>query len=174
MTSEFSEDAPKRSDTRQSECPEGAPKHPSLRTLRAEEAYERDDESDHAPPLARPSSEDLAFAVFSHWGGFLAWIIAPWIFYLLQRDRRSLAAWHAREAFNFQLTLTIYYFIDVLLYGLAFIDLWLLLVPSGLILVVLLFELIVVILATIAAAQGRFFRCPLTIPFIRRPSEPIN
>src|ERR1051325_11516331 len=67
-----------------------------------------DDDGEHDPRLA-PDSDDRMPAIMANWAGVLTWIIAPLIMYLMQSDRRSLAAWHAREAFNLQLATTVYY-----------------------------------------------------------------
>ncbi len=105
-------------------------------------------------------------------GGF-TWFLATLIIYLVQPNRKSLAAWHAREAFNFQLSTTVYYLLPCPLFCLAFVDLSLLPVAVGLpflfMFAVLLFELVVIILASIAAYRGQYYHCPLNIPFIPRP-----
>jgi uncharacterized Tic20 family protein len=110
-------------------------------------------------------------AVLVHWGGYITWILVPWILLATQADRRSLVAWHAREALNFQLTQTIYAFLATLAALLALIDFWLILVSVGLILTGFTFELVVVILASIAAWRGERYRCPLTIRFVSAPQE---
>jgi uncharacterized protein len=121
----------------------------------------------------RVTTEERILATFAHGAGVVSWIIAPLIFYLMQANRRSLAGWHAREAFNFQLSTTIYYLLPLPLFGLVFIDLSLLLVALAVYLVVTfmvaIFALIVVVLASVAAYRGQYFRCPLNIPFIPRP-----
>jgi uncharacterized membrane protein len=41
-------------------------------------------------------------------------------------------------------------------------------------LVVMIFELVVVVFASVAAYRGQYFRCPLNIPFIPRPPIPFD
>jgi uncharacterized Tic20 family protein len=116
--------------------------------------------------------ENRAMAVWSHWGGLLAWVVVPMIFYLMEKDKRSLVAWHAREALNFQITMTIYYLLPVPLACLMFIDLLYVLLYFAISMALVLFELVVIILASLAASRGQRYRCPLTIPFVPRPSDP--
>ena len=154
MSTEFSEEAPR-------------PPEPPLPVPR------RDDDWDEPARSVRIPPEECLTATAAHLGGLLSWILAPLILYLLQPNRRSLAGWHAREAFNFQLSLVIYYLLTLPLLGLGFIDITLLLVACALLCVaavgLMLFELVVVIWASVAAYRGVYFRCPLTIPFIPRP-----
>ena len=136
-------------------------------------AISHDDEPDvdefNDVQIDRPP-ENRAMAVWGHWGGFFTWIVVPMIFYLLEKDKRSLVAWHAREALNFQISITIYYALATPIMCLFFIDPWFLV--TGFLLVVLLgiFELVAVILASLAAGRGKRYRYPLTIPFVSRVS----
>jgi uncharacterized Tic20 family protein len=138
-----------------------------------------------APPtqprqaVAPDSGERLA-AMVAHGAGVLTWVIAPLTLYLVQNDRRSLVAWHAREAFNFQLSKVVYYLLALSLCFVYFIDLdglpfaialAVLFVPPVLLVALLVFELVLVSWASVAACQGKFCRCPLNIPFIPRPKE---
>ncbi len=130
------------------------------------DADEFDDVRIDRPP------ENRSMAVWSHWGGFLAWIVVPMIFYLIEKDKRSLVAWHAREALNFQISITIYYLLPVPLACLMFIDPLYLLLYLAISMAIALFELVVIILASLAASRGQRYRCPLTIPFVPRPRDP--
>src|SRR5229473_2267823 len=96
--------------------------------------------------IDRPQ-ENRSMAVWSHWGGLFAWIVVPMIFYLIEKDKRSLVAWHAREALNFQITMTIYYLLPVPLACLVGIDLVFLLLYLAISAALALFELVVIILA---------------------------
>jgi uncharacterized Tic20 family protein len=118
--------------------------------------------------------QNRAMAVWSHWGGFFAWIVVPMIFYLLEKDKRSFVAWHAREALNFQISITIYYTLAVPIMCLFFIDAWFLLAGFLLVALLGLFELVAIILASLAAGRGQRYRYPLTIPFVSRVSMEQN
>jgi uncharacterized protein len=114
---------------------------------------------------------DRPTAALVHWGGFITWILVPAILLATQTNRRSLLAWHAREALNFQITTAIYALLAVLAALLALIDGWLILISVGLFGLGMLFELVVVILASIAAWHGERYRCPLTIRLVSPPQE---
>jgi uncharacterized protein len=115
--------------------------------------------------------ENRPLAVLMHLSGFLTWFLLPAIVLGTQTNRRSLVSWHAREALNFQITVTIYYMLALPLFFLVVIDEWLVLVGLGVLGIVTLFELLVVILASIAAYNGERYRCPLTIRFFSPPHE---
>jgi uncharacterized protein len=132
------------------------------------DADEFDDVRIDRPP------ENRSMAVWSHWGGFMTWILVPMIFYLMEKDKRSLVAWHAREALNFQISITIYYLLPVPLACLMFIDPLFVLLYFAISVALALFELVVIILASLAASRGQRYRCPLTIPFVPKPSEEPN
>ena len=136
-----------------------------------------DDDLDDVPLHREPENRPLA--VWSHWGGYLTWIVVPLIFYLQEKDKHSLVAWHAREALNFQITILLYFFAVVLLpaplFFLAMVEPWLALVAPTVFFVLLIvvgaYELTVVIFAALAASRGQRYRYPLTIPFVPKPSE---
>src|SRR6516164_9195354 len=110
------DDAPKNDDSRiqsQSEIPPAGP-----RDSDREVSDDFDEVRIHREP------ENRSMAVWSHWGGFFAWIVVPMIFYLLEKDKRTFVAWHAREALNFQISITIYYALAAPIICLFFIDPW--------------------------------------------------
>jgi uncharacterized Tic20 family protein len=115
--------------------------------------------------------ENRPVAVLVHLGGFFTWFLLPAILLATQTNRRSLVSWHAREALNFQITVTIYYMLALPLFFLVVIDEWLILVGLGVLGIVTLFELLVVILASIAAYNGQRYRCPLTFRFFSPPHD---
>jgi len=126
-------------------------------------------------------------AMFAHFSGLLAMIgmafihvVGPLVFYLMARDNKTpFALEHAREALNFQITASIVWFFAIVGY-VVFIVVGTLAdgrptIPSimlgiACILVGLLygiFDLVCVIVAGIAASNGRPFRYPLSIRFVR-------
>jgi uncharacterized protein len=135
-------------------------------------------ESDFDDDLPQPRRERIILdyenrplAVLMHLSGFLTWFLLPAIVLGTQTNRRSLVSWHAREALNFQITVTIYYMLAIPLLFLAVIDWSLILIGLGVLGIVTLFELLVVILASIAAYNGQRYRCPLTFRFFSPPHE---
>ena len=132
----------------------------------------QDDSIDHL--RIDRSRDDSTMAQVAHWGGFLTGFFLPLILYLVQQDKKSFAAWHARESLNFQLTLMIYYGLGCAPMCLFFIDFSFLFVGLGIMLLLMIFELVCIILASLAVARGERYRYPLTISFFPRPSDDRN
>jgi uncharacterized Tic20 family protein len=118
----------------------------------------------------------------------LANIVGPLVIWLLKKDESEFVDRHGRESLNFQISMTLYgialitaAIVTFLLYliiagGLANTDggafAWIAGALGGigwLILVTAfsLVQLILVIVATVQASQGKFYRYPLTLRFIR-------
>ena len=128
-------------------------------------------------------SDDRIVGIIAHWAGYLTWIFAPLIMYLVQKDRRSLAAWHAREAMNFQITILIYLLLPMPLFCLNFMaivdqsPMWIVigtLVPTTILMLLAIYELAMIIWASVAAYQGKYFKIPLNIPFVPRGPVPTH
>lgn len=107
-------------------------------------------------PEINPSSEEKVLGLFAHLITFLSSFIGPLIIYLLKREESSFVAKHAKESLNFQITVTL-------------VSLFLIFSVVGLLVVWLvgIFALIFVIVATVRASEGKLYRYPLTIRFIR-------
>ncbi len=84
--------------------------------------------------------------------------IAPLVIWLMKRDEDAFVGYHALEALNFQITLIIYLFASLLLI--------VVLIGFVLIFVVPIFALVVMIIAGVKAANGEFYRYPLTLRFV--------
>lgn len=120
----------------------------------------------YGPSSMSPQDERM-WAVFAHIGGLLvpfAWLII----YLVYKDRSQFVRAHAAEAVNFHLSLIIYQlggFVVSIVLALVTLGIgFLLVIPLYLALVV--FALVVVIMAAIAANQGRPYRYPITIRMV--------
>jgi uncharacterized Tic20 family protein len=111
------------------------------------------------PSLVTPSSDDKTMAILSHILCIVAGFLAPLIIYLVKKDNSPFATAHAKESLNFQLTMLI-----------AIIIGWLtMFILIGFILVPLLYilNLVLVIVATIKANEGKFYKYPFSIKFIK-------
>lgn len=78
--------------------------------------------------------------------------------WLIKKDEMPFAADQAKEALNFQLSMTIYFLVAFLT---VFILIGFVLVPA-----VVLFDFILIIITTTRANDGILFRYPLTIRFV--------
>jgi len=96
------------------------------------------------------SSDDGSMSVLAHAGGFITWIVLPLVVWQMKKDQSRFASEHAKEALNFQITLTIYYLVGCLIFP-----------------VVMVYETVFVILACRAALRGEPYRIPLNIRFVK-------
>lgn len=106
------------------------------------------------------SQDDKTMAILAHILTLVACFIAPLVVYLSKKDNGSyFLLENAKESLNFQISLIIYFTI-------AFILVFMLI---GMVIIPLLgiFATIVIIVATIKAANGEVYRYPLSIRFIK-------
>jgi uncharacterized Tic20 family protein/DNA-directed RNA polymerase subunit RPC12/RpoP len=121
------------------------------------------------PPPAgpRPLSEKDArmWAMLCHLGGLAGYvvpfgnIIAPLVIWLTQKDKSWFVDRHGKEALNFQISWTIWAFIAAVLV--------LVIVGICLAVAISIAKLILIILAAVAANDGKFYQYPLTIRFLK-------
>jgi hypothetical protein len=86
-------------------------------------------------------------------------VLGPLIIWVLKREEDPFIDDQGKEALNFQLTMTIVIFAIV---ALMFVIVGFFLLP-----ILVLFEIILIIMASVAANEGRAYRYPLTIRFFR-------
>ena len=103
-----------------------------------------------AMSYAEPTGEDRNLAVVCHVVAFFTYFIMPLIVWQMNKDKSKFLSEHAKEALNFQITLTIYYVVGCLIFP-----------------VVLVYEIVYVVLAALAASRGELYRIPLNIRFIK-------
>jgi hypothetical protein len=89
----------------------------------------------------------------------LGHILGPLIIWLIKKDTMPMVNEHGKEALNFQISMTIYGVVAALLI-LAFIGFVLL--P-----VVVIADIVLVIIATVAASKGQPYKYPFTIRLIK-------
>ena len=121
------------------------------------------------PGYGLPTSEERNWALASHVGTFVAaWFamgfIAPLVIMLVKGNDSPFVRKHAVESLNFQISLLIYivagFLITLVTFGIGA----LVVVPVAI--VIGIFALVVIILATIKAANGEDYRYPLTLRFV--------
>lgn len=110
-------------------------------------------------PAGPVTENERMLAILSHVLTLVAWLFAPLVIYLVKKDESPFVRDHAKESLNFQLTLMIAYFVCFLL----------LVVLIGVLgfIVVGFYQLVLVIVATIKAADNQLYRYPFTIRFIK-------
>lgn len=107
-------------------------------------------------PLIQATSDEKTTALLAHVLTLVTWLIAPLIIYLLKKDESVFVTAHAKESLNFQISITIYcilLFITIV----GILLLWLVGIMS----------LILVIVATVKASEGKMYRYPFTIRLIK-------
>ena len=105
-----------------------------------------------------PSADEKNIAVITHLGGTLFSVFPALIVWLLKKEDSPFVGEHAREALNFQITLLIGYVISsILIYVLI-----------GLLLAGILWlaNIVLCVLAAIAASKGEEYRYPFTLRLI--------
>jgi uncharacterized Tic20 family protein len=118
-----------------------------------------------AAPQAMASLEERRWAMACHLIALVGYVIpfghifGPLIIWILKREGRPLVDDQGKESLNFQISVTLYAI------GAAFLIL--LLVGIALLVLLGLFHLILVVIATIRANEGVRFRYPLTLRFVR-------
>jgi hypothetical protein len=120
------------------------------------------------PPLT--PSEERTWAIVAHIGTLVAaWLamgfLCPLAIWLIFRNRSEFVRRHALESLNFQISLLIYTAVAIALVLITFGLGVLIVIP--LIIIGGIAALIVIILATLAAANGQEYRYPLTIRLVR-------
>ncbi|HEX5155390.1 MAG TPA: DUF4870 domain-containing protein [Parafilimonas sp.] len=107
-------------------------------------------------PVIPPTSDEKTLALLAHVLTFVCPILAPLIIYLVKKDESSFVAYHAKESLNFQITLLIICFV-LFITIIGILLLWLVGIAA----------LVLVIVATIRAADGRLYRYPFTLRLIK-------
>lgn len=111
--------------------------------------------SDSLPGIV-PTPDEKTLALVSHIVTLVSQFIDPLIIYLVKKDESAFVAAHAKESLNFQLTvLLIIILLIVSIVGILL--LWFL----G------IYVLVLVIIATIRASEGKLYRYPFCIRFIK-------
>jgi uncharacterized protein len=117
------------------------------------------------PVVVAGAKDDRLWGTLAHLSGFIGYVfpmghlLGPLAVYLFQKDRSAFAASQAKEALNFQISVTIYLVICLIL-SLAFIG-----VPM--LIALLLFKVICMILAAMRANSGVAYRYPFTLRLVR-------
>ena len=112
-----------------------------------------------APAGGKSSPDEKTMAMLAHILTLFTGFIGPLIIWLIKKDQSDFVDDQGKEALNFGISITIYYFVA----GLSFMVLiGILLLPA-----VAIFAIINIIRAAIAANKGERFRYPLCIRIIK-------
>jgi uncharacterized Tic20 family protein len=107
-------------------------------------------------PATPPTQDEKTLGLLSHIITFISAFLGPLIIYLIKKDESSFVSAHAKESLNFQITLAI---VSIILF-ISIIGI-LLLWAIGII------DVILVVVATIKASEGKLYRYPFSIRLIK-------
>ena len=107
-------------------------------------------------PVVVPTSDEKTLAILSHILTIVVWLFAPLVIYLIKKDESAFVAEHAKESLNFQITVT-----------LACIVLFITIIGIFLLWIVGIIALILVLVATIKANDGKLYRYPFSLRLIK-------
>jgi len=107
-------------------------------------------------PLFAPTSDEKTMALLAHILTLVAGFIAPLIIYLIKKDESAFITAHAKESLNFQITLFI-----------VFIILFVTVIGILLLWIVGILALVLIIVATIKASEGKLYKYPLNIRLVK-------
>ena len=107
-------------------------------------------------PTVVPTSDEKTLALLAHIVTLASNFIAPLIIYFIKKDESSFVAAHAKESLNFQLTILIIAIILIVTI-VGILLLW----------IVCMYAFVLVIIATIRASEGKLYRYPFCIRFIK-------
>ena len=112
-----------------------------------------------AAPAPLSDSDQRLWATLAHIGPIIIGFVAPLVIWLIYKDRGRYVADQAKEALNFQITVTIAATISSIL---IFAIIGLVLLP-----IVLIAALVLMIMAAIAANKGQAYRYPVSLRLVK-------
>jgi uncharacterized protein len=107
-------------------------------------------------PTVAPTSDEKTLALLAHIVTLASNFIAPLIIYFIKKDESSFVAAHAKESLNFQLTILIIAIVLIVTI-VGILLLW----------IVCMYAFVLVIIATIRASEGKLYKYPFCIRFIK-------
>lgn len=110
---------------------------------------------------AEISNDDMNLAMLAHLLGIVTGFVAPLVIWLMNKDKagKEFVNDQAKEALNFQITLVIGYLISSIL---MFV-----LIGGLLFLVLMLANVVLSVLAAMAARKGEAYRYPFTLRLVK-------
>lgn len=106
-----------------------------------------------------PSKDECNIAMLAHLLGIFTGFLGALIIWIMKKDDSAYISEQAKEALNFQITITIGYVIASVL---VFFLIGFFFIP-----VLLILNLLFCIIAAIAASKGQGYRYPLTIRLVQ-------
>ena len=114
------------------------------------------------------NQEEKTFAVLSHVGTLAGYFIVlgnfivPMVIYMVKNEESDTISDHAKASLNFQLNVLVIFLIALVISFIPFIG-WIFGFP--LLFLVIGFNVVCVIIATVKAIDGELFKYPIAYPF---------
>jgi uncharacterized Tic20 family protein len=105
-----------------------------------------------------PSKDERNLAMLAHLLGIVTGFVGPLVIWLIKKDEFGFAAGQAREALNFQITVSIALVASIML---KVVLIGILLVP-----IVFILNFVFCIVAAVSASKGKAYRYPLTLRLV--------
>ncbi len=109
--------------------------------------------------VGKPSQDDLNIALLSHLLGIFSGFVGALVIWLIKKDDSAFIAQEAKEALNFQITLTLGFVIASVL---TVVFIGLLLFP-----VLVIANIVFSILGAVAASKGNAYKYPFALRLIK-------
>jgi uncharacterized Tic20 family protein len=109
--------------------------------------------------------DENMWGMFCHLSAFSGYfipfgnIIGPLVIWLIKKDEYALVNDQGKESLNFQISITIYVIISAILA--------ILIIGFFLLIAIAIFNLVMIIVASVKANEGVYFRYPFTINFFQ-------
>jgi len=107
------------------------------------------------------ASDDRTFCILSHALAIVGGFLAPLLFWLIKKDESPAVDAHAKESLNFQINIVGWFIISFILTlvscGVLFFLPW----------IVILYNIVLCIVASMRASEGQLYRYPMTIRLIK-------
>ena len=110
-------------------------------------------------PETPPTQDEKTLAMVTHLLTLFSFFIAPLVIYIIKKNESHFVAEHARQALNFSISYTIIIFVSILL----------IIVLVGILMLIVfgIMGTVWIIIAAIRASEGRLYKFPFTIEFIK-------
>ena len=113
----------------------------------------------------KQQQDERMWAMFCHLSAFAGYIVpfgsilGPLVIWSIKKEQFPAIDEHGKEALNFQISIAIYMIISAILIVIV--------VGIFLLIALVVFRLILIIMASIKANNGEYFKYPLSIQFIK-------
>jgi len=107
----------------------------------------------------QPTSDEKTMALLAHILTLVSGFIAPLVIYLIKKDESEYVRKHAIESLNFQISMTIY--------AIGATILMIILIGFVLLIAIGILAVVLTIVATVKASEGKFYKYPFTIRLIK-------